>query len=735
MVGRIFNVQKLPLRHRTFLAFMGVLLLLGLAVTIGSAHFISGIFQQTAEDRLLALQEVIYRELKTQEDLLLTYSAFLNYSEAASHLGAAEGHAEIVRDRIYRSLGDKGMTVAFFPPSLIWELPYSSLRDLLDHAFRSGQARTRFADDLSNFPTLAVAAPVDPAEPAPMIMLLQSPLDRTVLNRMGSGFGGRIALLTLEGRVLVSCDENMVIPSLNSVDLETVLSGGSVFGRSDTPFPRTFLFRAVPLGTTDVIISMTEIPTGDSGGTVVNLMIRSLLTLLCALLLATYLYRRLTRRILRSTDDLLRAMDAVSDGNHDIRLLPHSADELGRLAASFNSMASRLQDLNDRNISRTTELVRAQEANRYTRLLEKKDTEIEKTNLELKNSLEELSALFQLNQAMNSTLEMDRLLDRMLDVLRDMVHYDAMALLLHRPGMEDLEVRRATGIEAEFLEKSHCRLNGTLIGRVARSQELLYLPNLETDYPQWDYQGGSLSGASLICAPMVVKKRLAGVLLLLKKEANGYGEAEIRLTRAVSNQAAIAIENARLYERMRHLSSIDELTGLSNRHHFQEILGREIAQAQRYGSGFSLILADIDHFKEFNESCGHLSGDLALKQVARILLQNTRQIDLAARFGGEEFVILLPRTDRAGALAAAEKLHRCMEQATFAGGGQDVAGRTLTLSIGLAEFPADGKEMYELLDSADRALYRAKKEGRNRTASQAVDCFRRTFTLGETPNS
>jgi diguanylate cyclase (GGDEF)-like protein len=125
-------------------------------------------------------------------------------------------------------------------------------------------------------------------------------------------------------------------------------------------------------------------------------------------------------------------------------------------------------------------------------------------------------------------------------------------------------------------------------------------------------------------------------------------------------------------------------------------------------------MADIDHFKAFNDAHGHLRGDVVLKKVASIILQNTRGIDLVGRFGGEEFVILLPKTTKQGALAAAEKLRQWMENEVFPGAEQSQPDGRVTLSLGIAEFPIDSKDVYELLDLADRALYRAKESGRNR---------------------
>jgi diguanylate cyclase (GGDEF)-like protein len=128
-------------------------------------------------------------------------------------------------------------------------------------------------------------------------------------------------------------------------------------------------------------------------------------------------------------------------------------------------------------------------------------------------------------------------------------------------------------------------------------------------------------------------------------------------------------------------------------------------------------MVDIDHFKLYNDTHGHLQGDVVLREVAQILRNNIRQIDLAARFGGEEFVILMTKTTKEGARAAAEKLRLCVAGTIFAGAATSQPEGQLTLSLGVAEYPEDSGNATELLNLADQALYRAKGEGRNRTVA------------------
>ncbi len=217
--------------------------------------------------------------------------------------------------------------------------------------------------------------------------------------------------------------------------------------------------------------------------------------------------------------------------------------------------------------------------------------------------------------------------------------------------------------------------------------------------------------------PMVAGGRVLGTVTV---ETSGPGETVsdevLGVLRIFADTAAVAVGNARLYQSMVELSVRDELTGLYNRRHLVQQLEAECVDADRHGTPLSVLLLDIDHFKQLNDRNDHLTGDAALRRLAATLLKNTRGIDTVARYGGEEFVVLLPRAHRAGALIVAEKLRRVVEATSFEG-EEVLPGRSLTVSAGLATCPEDGVTPKELLERADWALYRAKSQGRNRVCA------------------
>lgn len=169
-----------------------------------------------------------------------------------------------------------------------------------------------------------------------------------------------------------------------------------------------------------------------------------------------------------------------------------------------------------------------------------------------------------------------------------------------------------------------------------------------------------------------------------------------------------------LLRQTRELSVTDGLTGLYNQMHFFELLGRETGQSRRHGLSYALIIFDVDNFKMYNDRHGHLRGSQTLKQVAAIMKRKFRSSDLLAKYGGDEFVVILPQTDKVGAYLAAERLREAVEREPFPGAETQPQGR-ITISLGLATFPEHGLNEDDILNRADKALYFAKESGRNRS--------------------
>lgn len=216
---------------------------------------------------------------------------------------------------------------------------------------------------------------------------------------------------------------------------------------------------------------------------------------------------------------------------------------------------------------------------------------------------------------------------------------------------------------------------------------------------------------SVICAPLMLGPRKLGVLNIEKMEGNP-GQEEIRLFYYIATLTAMALENSKLFQKTEELANFDALTRLYGRRYTMEFLDRKLEESKRYKHPLSFIISDIDHFKNFNDTYGHQIGDLVLVETAKVFKQTVRNVDLAGRFGGEEFVAVLPETDYKGAYSFAERLRRAVEARTII---HPETGEKLnvTISVGVSQFPLHDTEVKELVEKADKAMYEAKEGGRN----------------------
>ena len=194
-------------------------------------------------------------------------------------------------------------------------------------------------------------------------------------------------------------------------------------------------------------------------------------------------------------------------------------------------------------------------------------------------------------------------------------------------------------------------------------------------------------------------------------------EMKIIVERAIERQNLL--KEAKEKDYYRELSILDGLTQVYNNRYFHELLMRESNRAMRYPQVFSLAMIDVDDFKKFNDSFGHLSGDCALKEVAMSFASNLRKVDLVSRFGVEEFAIIMPHTNKQGALIAAVRLKEAIERLEIKDEKNSPIGR-VTVSIGVASFPEDGQTKEELIKAADEALYKAKSLGKNQVVLSEV---------------
>jgi len=257
--------------------------------------------------------------------------------------------------------------------------------------------------------------------------------------------------------------------------------------------------------------------------------------------------------------------------------------------------------------------------------------------------------------------------------------------------------------------------NNNLLARVYHEGKPLHISNQEINQYSNDVLLQKFSTNELVLVPLKAKDEIKGIIVadnLYTQKPISF--EDLRIFIMLANQAGLAIENSQLFEMTIYKSRIDSVTNLWNHGFFQNKLLDELHRAQRTTTNVSLLMLDIDNFKNLNDTLGHQTGDHVLKVVADILKDSSRPIDSACRYGGEEFTMVLPRTDKKQAFAIAERIREIVATNNFSNLNIE-RDRKVTFSIGLATYPEDAETTEELIAKADQALYKAKHRGKNQT--------------------
>ncbi len=396
----------------------------------------------------------------------------------------------------------------------------------------------------------------------------------------------------------------------------------------------------------------------------------------------------------------------VEDTDFLERLPEMGGDEVGRIAKSFNRVLARVTALQGHVIDRDIELESTLRALRLAEELAAKQHELEQR-------LEERALLFEVLRESTSSHDLEKVLEVLVTRIGPALRADRIAVLLHTES-GGLEVRAAWGFAESPVGRELARPS---TGPWSVDRGMMVVPDVSRTPGAVRFWDELPRTGSFAAGPITHRDDEIGLLVLTRSEDDPLGEIAGRYLEAVADHAAMAIFNAQLVVRLEDLSTHDELTGLPNRRLFDRRLERAIAWADRYGHELSVLALDIDHFKHLNDANGHAAGDTALVALAETLGSSLREVDTAARVGGEELWVLLPDTRLDAAVDVAEKLRLAVAALDVPGAAGQPLGH-FSVSIGVAT-RATTESRGSLLERADEALYRAKRDGRDRVAASA----------------
>ncbi|PKN86476.1 MAG: hypothetical protein CVU46_07640 [Chloroflexi bacterium HGW-Chloroflexi-8] len=308
-----------------------------------------------------------------------------------------------------------------------------------------------------------------------------------------------------------------------------------------------------------------------------------------------------------------------------------------------------------------------------------------------------------------SQLDLSQVLRRILVTLKKVLDYDSATLFLKIN--DNLKVVAARGFEntSRLIDKTFPADN-ELLSEIQKLNEPLILSDAQND-PRFIRWEAANRVRGWMGVPLIRHGQFIGFMTIDNHQPSAYSTEDAVIAQTFADEAAIVIENAKLYERAQLLATSDGLTGIYNRRYFFEVSKKEFERSQRYGSALSVIMIDIDHFKYINDRYGHSAGDQVLMQFVERVKNELRSTDVLARYGGEEFVILLLESDLAEAIQVAERIREVTARDPFE---LQEAKPYITISLGVATNEEDVQFLDNLIDRSDKALYESKQFGRNR---------------------
>jgi diguanylate cyclase (GGDEF)-like protein len=346
---------------------------------------------------------------------------------------------------------------------------------------------------------------------------------------------------------------------------------------------------------------------------------------------------------------------------------------------------------------------------------ERTDKELNTAPRMLQRQIYDLHNLFEVSISLTSIMEPKKLIQSSMLLIIGQLRIDQVIIFLpSKKDKNNIYPMYTKGFPKDLWKGFYLPLKDPMIDKFGEKVLALDLSNIEEELVTERWRNLMDNGLKMI-APIIPKKQIKG-LIAVGQKINGepFTRSEQELYSLLAHFISVAFSNSILYQRMGRISITDGLTELYNYRYFKRRIEYEVVRAQRYDHCLTLVLFDVDNFKNYNDTLGHPAGDVALKMVARILKSMIRKSDIAVRYGGEEFCVILPEGKTRSGWEFAERLRKQIEAHQFDREEVQPGGK-LTISLGVASFPKHADSSQQLIEKADTALYTAKGSGRNRT--------------------
>ena len=332
---------------------------------------------------------------------------------------------------------------------------------------------------------------------------------------------------------------------------------------------------------------------------------------------------------------------------------------------------------------------------------------------QLRRTTERLAILTDIVKTANSILEPRKVIDAIMAKIQQLIPSEAWSMLMVDEARKELTFELALGAKGKDVATFRVKIGEGIAGWVAQTGKPAIVNDTSKD-PRFASRFDSethFKTRSILCAPLISRGRTIGVVQVINRLGGKFSKTDLDLLLTLMEPCAIAIENAILFQRTEQLTITDDLTKLFNSRYLNLYLSREIKRCKRHGIPLSVIFLDLDGFKGVNDQYGHLAGSRTLTEVGAILGEAVRESDILARYGGDEFVAVLPETPASGALVIAERIRKSIEDHAFLR-DQGLEAR-ISASFGIASYPDHGLTPEGLIQKADQAMYRVKERDKN----------------------